>query len=145
MSILKNGPPLGVKAQRVHPCVIWPLQAQAQTVFEPREVGGASSLAPQACPFPDSVPSHSLSQFLPNPRFLSWNFTLSTQLTYSFTALLSLMNTYILWEHLKKIALLRCNSHMTKFTHWKHTILVLVYSQSFAIITTILEHFHHPK
>ena len=117
MSILKNGPPLGVKAQRVHPCVIWPLQAQAQTVFEPREVGGASSLAPQACPFPDSVPSHSLSQFLPNPRFLSRNFTLSTQLTYSFTALLSLMNTYILWEHLKKIALLRCNSHMTKFTH----------------------------
>lgn len=39
------------------------LQGQAQAVFEPREVGGASSLAPQACPFSDSVPS------TPRPNF----------------------------------------------------------------------------
>lgn len=70
MRILKNDPPLSAKAHGARSCVTWLAARAVQAVFEPREVGGASSLAPRAFPLSGPVPFQSPSYFSPNTRFL---------------------------------------------------------------------------
>lgn len=95
--ILKNDPLLGAKAHVARLCVTWPAdRASPDNVWTKSGGWCQFIMVPWAFPLSGPIPSQFLTHSSPNPRFLSWNFTLSTQLMYSFTVRLSLKKTYIL-------------------------------------------------
>lgn len=122
------------------PCVTWPLLGQSRAGSEPGEVCAPSSSAPRALPLSSYAPSQFPLHSSPTKNAFSGillsaiSSSISNEFLYSMT--LSKGCMYVIWEHLKKIALSRSNLHITQLTHLKCKWF-LVCSQSCATITTI--------